>query len=99
MGRRERLRPVEVSRDWPLTPVPDPVQESVRRYVLNLRDAIEGESIRSAAVRTEVNYSTLRAVLAGEAWPDAITVARTERGLGARLWDGPVSLSEDAAGV
>lgn len=99
MGRRERLRPVEVSGDWPLTPVADPVQESVRRYVFNLRETIGGESIRSAAVRTEVNYSTLRAVLAGEAWPDAITVARTERGLGARLWDGPVSLPEDAPGA
>lgn len=92
------MRPVEVSGDWPDTPVSDPVHESVRRYVVNLREAIGGDSIRSTAVRTEVNYSTLRAILTGEAWPDAITVARTERGLGARLWDGPVALPENAPG-
>lgn len=82
-----------------MTPVSDPVQESVRRYVLNLRETIGAESIRSAAVCTEVNYSTLRAVLAGEAWPDAITIARTERGLEACLRGGPVSLPKDAAGA
>lgn len=95
VGRRERLKPVEVSADWPSVAVSDPVHESVRRYVLNLRDAIGDTSIRSAAVRTKVNYSTLYAVLIGQAWPDAITVARTERGLGTRLWEGPVALSED----
>jgi hypothetical protein len=97
VGRRERLKPVEVSADWPSVEVSDPVHESVRRYVINLRDAIGDASIRSAAVRTEVNYSTLHAVLLGQAWPDAITVARTERGLGARLWDGPVILPEDGS--
>lgn len=86
---------MQISADWPLSPVLDPVQESIRRYVLNLVRAIGEDSIRSAAERTEVNYSTLHAVLRGEAWPDAITVARTEQGLGTRLWDGPVALPED----
>ena len=95
MGRRERLKPVEVSVDWPLVPVTDPVHESVRRYVVNLRAAIGDASIRSAAVRSEVNYSTLQAVLTGRAWPDAITVARTEGAFGMRLWDGPVTLPEE----
>ncbi|GAA1786457.1 hypothetical protein GCM10009811_09410 [Nostocoides veronense] len=95
VGRRERLRPVEVSAAWPRETVPDPVHESVRRYVLNLTVAIGDGSIRSAAKLTQVNYSTLHAVLRGEAWPDAITVARTEQGLGARLWEGPVALPED----
>lgn len=95
VGRRERLRPVEVSAEWPRARLSDPVHESVRRYVLNLTEVIGDRSIRSASELTEVNYSTLHAVLRGEAWPDAITVARTEQGLGARLWDGPVALSED----
>lgn len=95
VGRRVRLRPVEVSEDWPREAVSDPVHESVRRYVLNLTRAIGNGSIRSAAELTQVNYSTLHAILRGEAWPDAITVARTEHGLGSRLWEGPVALSED----
>lgn len=98
VGRRERLKPVEVSPQWPLVAASDPVHESVRRYVLNLRTAIGEQSIRSAATLTEVNYSTLHAVLVGQAWPDAITVARTERGLGTRLWDGPIALPKDGPG-
>lgn len=94
VGRNERRKPVEVSAAWPSEPVIDPVHESVRRYVANLSEAIGDRSIRSAAERTEVNYSTLHAVLRGEAWPDAITVARTEAGLGVRLWDGPVDVPE-----
>lgn len=95
VGRRERLKPVEVSPDWPMVPLSDPVHESVRFYVLNLTQAIGERSIRSASELTQVNYSTLHAVLRGDAWPDAITVARTEQGLRARLWDGPVALPED----
>ena len=89
------MRPVEVSAAWPSEPVSDPVHESVRRYVVNLTRAIGERSIRSTAELTQVNYSTLHAVLRGEAWPDAVTVARTEQGLGVRLWDGPVALAED----
>ena len=89
------MKPVEISAGWPTVPVADPIHESVRLYVENLRHAIGDASIRSAAVRSEVNYSTLQAILTGRAWPDAITVARTERAFGARLWDGPVALSED----
>ncbi|KNX38776.1 hypothetical protein [Luteipulveratus halotolerans] len=95
MGRRERLKPFEISADWPTAPVADPIHESVRRYVVNLRTAIGEGSIRSAAESSEVNYSTLQAILTGRAWPDAITVARTERAFGARLWDGPVALPKD----
>lgn len=98
VGRRERRKPVEVSPDWPAVPVPDPIHESVRRYVLNLRAAVGDNSIRSAEAVTGVNYSTLQAVLTGVAWPDAITVARTEAGFGARLWEGPVALSKGEPG-
>lgn len=98
MGRRGRDKPNEISGDWPNLPVPDPIHEAVRRYVVNLRTAVGGDSIRAAATRTQVNYSTLHAILDGEAWPDAITVARTEHGLGRRLWDGPVALPEDGTG-
>lgn len=95
MGRRGRPKPVEVSADWPRLPVPDPVHESIRRYVLNLTRAIGEDSIRLAAERCEINYSTLHAIVRGQAWPDAVTVARTEHGLGARLWHGPVALPKD----
>ncbi|MGC5049307.1 hypothetical protein [Micrococcus porci] len=95
MGRRARLKPNQVSEHWPNMPVDDPVHETIRRYVRNLTAAIGDTSISAAAERTQVNYSTLHAILRGETWPDAITVARTEEGLEARLWDGPASLPED----
>ena len=95
MGRRARLKPNQVSERWPNTPVEDPVHETIRRYVHNLIATIGNTSIKAAAERTQVNYSTLHAILHGEAWPDAITVARTEEGLQTRLWEGPASLSED----
>lgn len=95
MGRRARLKPNQVSERWPNTPVDDPIHETLRRYVHNLTEAIGDTSIKAAAERTQVNYSTLYAILKGETWPDAITVARTEEGLQARLWEGPASLSED----
>jgi hypothetical protein len=34
-------------------------------------------------------------VLAGDIWPDMMTVARLENQLGARLWPGPVRLQVD----
>lgn len=98
VGRRARQAPREISAGWPNDALTDPVAESVRRYVVNLRDALGDATIRAAEDMTGVNHSTVRALLAGEAWPDAITVARTEHGLGRRLWDGPVTLPEDGTG-
>lgn len=96
MPRKSRPKPREVSAAWPDERVADPVVESVRLYVVALREAMGSRSIRSTAKEVAgVDYSTLQAILAGDAWPDTLTVARTEQGFGARLWHGPVALSED----
>lgn len=97
MGRRERPKPRDLTDSWPTTPLDDPATESVRRYVLALTEHIGTDSVRSIAARTQVDNSTLAAVLRGDAWPDAITVARTENGLGARLWHGPVAPPEGSS--
>ncbi|MGD8214388.1 hypothetical protein [Aestuariimicrobium sp. Y1814] len=95
MVRKALLKPREVSAAWPDEVLDDPVFESIRRYVVALQEAIGDRSIRAAKEVAGVDYSTLQAVLAGDAWPDSITVARTEEGFGARLWHGPVGLPED----
>lgn len=96
MPRKSRPKPREVSVAWPDERVDDPVVESVRLYVVALREAMGARSIRSTAKEVAgVDYSTLQAVLAGDAWPDSLTVARTEQGFGVRLWHGPVALPED----
>lgn len=96
MPRKSRPKPREISPAWPDERVDDPVVESVRLYVVALRKAMGTRSIRSTAKElTSVDYSTLQAILAGDAWPDSLTVARTEQGFETRLWHGPVALPED----
>jgi transcriptional regulator with XRE-family HTH domain len=50
-----------------------------------LNAAIAGRSIREVAELTGVDRATIGAVLAGRSWPDILTLAKLERGLGA-LW-------------
>lgn len=95
MPRKRRLKPREISPAWPNEELDDPTFESVRRYVVALRGAIGDRSLLSVKEQAGVDYATLHAVLSGDAWPDSLTVARTERGFGARLWHGPVALPED----
>lgn len=92
MGRNQRPKPCEISDQWPDSELEDPVFESVRRYVQALADATGSMSLRQVADKTGVSHTTLAAILKGEAWPDAVTVARTENGLKTRLWYGPISL-------
>ena len=92
MGRTQRPKPHEISGQWPDATLNDPTYETIRRYVQNLADATGSMSLRKAAEATGVPHTTLAGILRGEVWPDAITIAKTENGLKARLWDGPTPL-------
>lgn len=91
VGRRTRTTPAETVNDWPDQPSGEPIAEANRRFVLNLRDAIGDRSLRTIEEATGVNYTTVHAILAGRTWPDTLTVARLEHGLGVALWPGPVA--------
>lgn len=86
MGRRERPKPLELAPGWPDEPSADPVGEVARQFALNLRDALAGESARSAAARFDLDHVTLLAILGGRSWPDMQTIAKIELALDTDLW-------------
>lgn len=86
-GMKERARPFELAPGpWPETPSPDPVAELARRFSLNLANAIGETSVRAVARSTGVPHNTVAKILAGQVWPDFVTIARLELGLQASLW-------------
>jgi DNA-binding phage protein len=87
MGRPARALPVELAPSpWPEVPSADAFGEIARQFVLNLRDAMAGRSLRAVAAEAGLGHVTLQRVLAGQAWPDLQTIARLEVGLDAALW-------------
>lgn len=88
MPRTPRLRPNELVSPWPHGETSDPAGRVAANFVLALRDAVDGESVRYVARQCGVNHQTLRSVLAGDVWPDMQTIARLEFGLGRPLWPG-----------
>lgn len=84
-----RLLPVELAGEpWPDAPATDPLAEVARQFVVNVRAAMDGRSVRSVATQVGIGNVTLLTVLAGKAWPDLATIARLEAGLDAELWPG-----------
>lgn len=75
---------------WPTRKRDDPIQETARRLVLNIQEQIGDSSIRSVAAGAGLDHNVLRLVLAGESWPDLITIAKLERWFGKDLWPGIV---------
>jgi len=86
MTIKARDKPSELApAPWPDVPSPDPIGERGRQFVVNLREAIGGDSIRSVAARTSVGHPTLLNILSGRVWPDFVTVAKLEQGLRVQL--------------
>lgn len=82
-----RALPVELAdAPWPSVRSRDPFGEVARQFVLNLRDAMAGRSLRAVAADAGIGHVTLQRVLAGQAWPDLQTIARLEAGLDVELW-------------
>jgi len=84
--RPVRVTPNELCIDWPTTRSDDPA----RQFVLNLRSAIGGRAIREVARDTGVDRASIATVLNGLSWPDIVTLAKLEIGLGVSLWPGYV---------
>jgi hypothetical protein len=91
MAMLERARPVELAGEpWPDVPSADPVVEVARQFVVNLKVAINGRSLRSVAKAVGVTHVTISRILDGRVWPDLATIARLEHGIGTPLWPGLV---------
>ena len=89
MARTSRATPNEGGAgEWPTVTREDPIQEVARQFVVNVRHAMGDASIRSTAARADIDHNTLRKVLAGEAWPDMIVIAKLERSFHKNLWPG-----------
>ncbi len=87
MGRPARELPVELCpAPWPDEPSEDRPAEKARRFVVNVRTAMNGRSLRAVAADAGLGHVTLQRVLAGQAWPDLRTIALLEDGLNADLW-------------
>ena len=83
--RPARAVPADLCVDWPHVPSGDTVAERARLMVVNLRQAMDGRSIREVAAVTGVDRATIGAVLVGKSWPDIVTLSKLELGLGP-LW-------------
>lgn len=80
------------SGSWPTGTVEDPPEAVYAAEVARrLKAAIGERSLRAVAREAGLDHTTVRAVLAGDRWPDLVTIARLETALDARLWpDGQV---------
>lgn len=83
-----RPKPRDAAPGWPVEPAADPAVEKVRGAVAALALAVEerGMSLRTAGATIGVPHVTLRGVLKGDHWPDALLIARAETALATRLW-------------
>lgn len=87
MGRPTRALPSELTAaPWPERPSSDRFAEVDRQFVIKLRAAMAGRTLREVAADAGIGHVTLQRVLTGNAWPDLHTIARLEDGLDAQLW-------------
>lgn len=91
MGRRQRQEPREFSADWPDEPCSDAIADGVRRLALNVAEAKGGRSVRGLARDAGLHHTVVLSLLAGESWPEVVTVLRLEAALGVSVWPGPAA--------
>ena len=91
MARIPRKPPAELVDRWPDEAAADISVEVARALSLRLRKEMHGRSAREVGRVTKVDHSTVQAILRGTTWPDLMTIARLEAGLGADLWPAGVA--------
>lgn len=93
-------RPVDylVSGEWPTGRIVGPIAAEYARAIASVLAGTLSErdlSIYEAARQCSVTRETLARAMAGETYPDLLTLARLETGLGVPIW--PVGLHESSA--
>lgn len=93
MAMRKGQQPLPVDyggETWPVGPIDGPpVAHQVRLFVLALRTALTGRSVREVGRDADVAEGTIRRILLGTTWPDVLTVGKLEAVLGP-LWPPPM---------
>lgn len=92
-GRISRRPPVELVSGWPDEIADDVSVEVARVLCVRLREAMDGRSAREIGRLTDVDFTTVLAILHGTTWPDLMTIARLEAGLQADLWPAGVAIA------
>ena len=91
-GDRGLLAPAGyvVRGSWPTGKVVGPrVATYAQLFAARVSDQMNGRSLRDVARDAGISHSTLHAVIAGDRWPDMVTIAKLEDAFGADLWPGP----------
>lgn len=86
MGRNAAAQPRTMSPSWPDEPCADADAEAVRLLVNNLKAAMGERGVRTVARAAGIDHGMVSRLVAGETWPEMLTVIRLERGLGVKLW-------------
>lgn len=68
----------------------DPVQETARRFAVNLKSAIQKKygnaTVHAAADLLGINHKSLGKILSGVSYPDLPFIVNMETRLGRKLW-------------
>jgi len=89
MPRASRSTPEELApAPFPTIASDDPVVEVARKFAIALKAETDASTVRAVAEACDLNHATLLAVIKGRTWPDMLTIAKLERGLGKDLWPG-----------
>ena len=86
MANRAHPTPKDLTSSWPDAESGDPAGEAARRFVVNLRAAMGGRSIRSVAADAGLDEGSVRRVLSGATWPHLRAMVLLEESLGVRLY-------------
>lgn len=72
---------------WPDGPTTGPAEVQVAVTIAHkLADATAGRSLRDVGRQAGVDHTTIAGIIAGERWPNMVTLARLEQALDVALW-------------
>jgi hypothetical protein len=90
--RSDGRRPVDFFSDgaWPgnVDTYADGPAAVAGSLVRRLKEAIGDRSVRSVASEAGIAHTTLTRLLAGQTWPDLVTIVQLEKALDTALWPG-----------
>lgn len=96
-GRRPS--PAELVDDWPNGVATNPLAEVARLVAVRVIEAMNGRSLRTVGRLTDVDFTALSDLVNGRSWPNALTIARLERGLDTDLWPVGAARTGSTTGV
>jgi len=73
--------------EWPDGTVDGPPAALYAQQIsIRLAETIGGRSRREVGRLSGVDHTTIASLISGAHWPDLVTIAKCEQGLGVRLW-------------